>query len=86
MMSKDKEFVVFLKDAGTSKITRHRVKAPDPDVAARSFSERGLHTLGAEHLWVHQTKRTGIVLAGVMVLAVIGYGVFNFMQNLSLYL
>lgn len=68
---KYRQYVVYLKDNGTNRVTSHRVKAPDRDLAARSFSERGLHTLGAEDLRVHLARRLAIVggaAAGVLFL------------------
>ncbi len=86
MIEKDKQFVVFLKDAGTSRVTRHRVKAPDSVLAARSFSDRGLHTLGAEELWVHQAKRAGVVAGSLLVTGLLIYGFIELMRAISLYI
>lgn len=61
MAQKYRQYVVFLKDNGTHKVTRHRVKAVDRDLAARTFSDRGLHALGAEDFWLHVVKRLGLV-------------------------
>lgn len=68
MSVKYKQYVVYLKDAGTNKVTRHRVKARDRDLAARTFSDRGLHTLGAEDFWFHVLKRAGYALAAMLII------------------
>lgn len=70
MTVKYKQYVVYLKDAGTNKVTRHRVKARDRDLAARTFSDRGLLTLRAEDFWFHVVKRAAIV--GAILLAIWG--------------
>jgi hypothetical protein len=67
MDEKSRQYVVFLKDIGTNKVTRHRVKAADRDLAMRSFADRGLHTLGAEDFWFHLLKRLSI-FAGLALL------------------
>ena len=66
MSGKYKQYIVYLKDAGTNKVTRHRVKARDRDLAARSFSDRGLHTLRAEDFWFHLAKRAAFVACGLL--------------------
>lgn len=80
-----RQFVVFLKDAGTSRVTRHRVKARNCDMAARSFSDRGLLTLKAEQLWLHRTKKGAIVAAGLTLVVLAVYGSIEAVQTLSLY-
>jgi|GEM_PF-5330723 hypothetical protein len=85
MIEKNRQFVVFLKDAGTSRVTRHRVKAPDPELAVRSFADRGLHTLGAEELWFHLTKRMGLVIGLLLVVVLAVYGIIEAANTISLY-
>lgn len=86
MPEKYREYVVLLKDAGTSRVTRHRVKAPDRDLAVRSFADRGLHTLGAEHLWMHQLKRFGLVGGSLLVIGGLVYFGVAMANHISLYL
>lgn len=85
MSTKYKQYIVYLKDAGTNRVTRHRVKAQDRDLAARSFSDRGLHTLRAEDFWVHLAKRAGIVVAALLAVWGVIYMTIDFAREIQVY-
>lgn len=85
MATKYKQYIVYLKDTGTNKVTRHRVKAKDRDLAARTFSDRGLHTLRAEDFWFHVTKRAAYVAVALLGLWGVVYLSIDMIQDTMFY-
>lgn len=82
---KYRQYVVYLKDIGTNKVTRHRVKAADRELAMRSFSDRGLHTIGAVELRIHLLRMLGILLALGLVAWGIIWGMLRLIQEIRFY-